>query len=433
MKIRLSSFLLLITFFLFSCSKDESPKPAIEQQEETNPDPDTNLEEAGPITYFTLISERPRAEGIINEWVVLHDEQGQLLDFRQFDMGDTLVFESETEVSDVINVTEVRYIQYDYGKNFTITTTTGVQKGSMWTFEANPVQDNFYQSDGAVGEFTFNIIRIPELEKMTVTNTKANLTSGYSSSTYPGPPPSTDLSTDINFYTGENEYYVSILDGLSQLKYYDFTYDNTDISVDYDDFKEFDAYHSVQLPENDFYIFNVAGFKENYPYSEQNGVVLHDVLSFPYPNVPTQPFVYGYLDIFNRYRTLLAITYKNLHYYHVQYGPKLKNIEIPDPTFTVEDPSKKNFRFNVDLDFVLSESLWSYSEGAAADNNLVQTYWYVKADNSLEPIVGDLPEEILMQYPEIKIEALEYQQTTLSLPMQSSEYRSKHTITIKKE
>lgn len=433
MKIRFLAFLVLVVFYLVSCSKDQSPKPDIEQQEEVTPDPDADEEETGPITYFTLISERPKAEGIIDEWVVLHDEQGQLLDFSKFDAGDNLVFESETEVSAVINITEVRFVQYDYGKAYTITTTTGVQKGSTWKLEAHPSPNNFYQSNGVDGDFKMDVSGIPELEKLTVTNTKFNLSSGYSSSTFPGFPPSTDLSFDVTLYTGENEYYVSILDGLNQLKYYDFTYDNIDVSVNYADFKEFDSYHDVYLPENNFYIFNVAGFKEDYPYSEQNGVVLHDVISFPFPDLPTQPFVYGYLDAFERYRTFFVLNYKNLHYTRIQYGPRLEKIEIPNPTMSISDSSRSRFRFDVDLNYVSASHEWSYSEGTSSDNNLYQTYWYLKVENGFEPVVGNLPEDILAQYPEMNVDALEYNQTTLNLPMESTEFNSKNLIVIKNE
>ncbi len=424
MKLGFPLSLVLLMCIVFACSKDQSSEPIEEQKEEPNLD---------SITYFTFISERPKDENIVEEWIVLHDAEGKLLDFSLFDFGDNLVFESKHDISDLISVTEIRFTQYDYGKNYTITTTTGIEKGSKWTLGPGPQSDDFYQSNGVEGDFNVTVSGIPGLEKLTVTNTKFNLGLSYSSTTFPGSPPSTDISADLTLYTGENEYYVSILDGLTQLKYYNFSYENMDVSLNYEDFLEFDAYHSVQLPDNNFYIFNVAGFKEDYPYSEQNGVVLHDVISFQYPEIPTRPFVYGYLDIFEKYRTLLVVNYKNLNYTRVQYGPRLEEIIIPDPTLTITDFSRSSFRFNVDLDYISSSHLWSYSEGTSSDNNLYQTYWYVEAASGFEPFVGELPEDILARYPEMNIADLEYEQSLLNLPLESTEYNSRNLIVIKNE
>lgn len=415
-------FVLSLVFLVSNCSKDESPTPKPDAQ----PDP----KEPETEVYFTLNVLGPRDFGATDEWIIIHDQNGKLLDFKQYTVGDVLKFEANTDsLTEKIAITELKYIfNADSGSKFhSLVTTPQVLKGSEWSFGSD--QESTFVPPVETGAFQLSVTNIPGMLKLNVSTKRSRL---YTSP-YAFPPHNLEnFSMNFKTYEGEDDYIISILDASNNIKYYDFgNPDMSDISVDYSQFKSFDHYINVNLPPHNDYYLNVAAFEDDDPFWNFGGYWLHDILGPLDTEISTTPLVFGYLDSFTRYRTTFVLQMEGYDYNIAQYGERLEELTIPDkPSLSIIDPSRNTFKFEVDIDYISANHGWNHNEGSNETNDYTSTGWGFFSEKGVDPIIGDLPDEILEKYPTMGIDKLEYSSTRLNLPIEQSEYFSSHGITI---
>ena len=380
--------------------------------------------------YFTFLSNVPSGEATIGQWVVVHDSNGQLLDFKSFETGQKLEFVSEYPVTEYLWITRIGAVQYDTGKSYSLQTTAGVTKGSEIVLNATPSPGDYFEAASAGTEFQVHVTGIPGYPYMTANNTRFEVGGGGSVSS-PGNPPVSEATWDLNFYEGLPEYYLTILDGNNMLKYLDFTYEGSNIDVDYSEFSNYDSQYGVTLPETqDFFLIDVTGFAENAPFHTFNGAVLQRFYNFEFPDPPAQPLAYGYLDVFPKYRTVLTVQWEDRSYTRLEYGARVEHMEVPDPAFTVLDASRGGIRFQTDANYSTARHRWNSIEGTAAGEDQYITNWYIETPPGTEVIDLPLPEDILTAEPQLDVDGLNYYSTTLNFPVNQTLPESFDALTI---
>lgn len=425
-------FLLIFNLFLVSCSKEENiPDPQNEQpdQQPTDPDPDGESEPPTPVTYFTFRDNNPFREDINGLYILIHDDQGTLLDYKAYENEVTLNFESTETISEKLSVTVIKRNVDNLGNTtYELTTTQAVQNGSEWILEPSGFSD--YPTPGNTGNFfTATINGVPRVNGFWRTNTIFELGGGASSTTYAGG--ITDMTIDLGLYEEYSDYYITILDGTNQLKYLRHSYDGTNIVVDYEELEDPVAQYEVNLPENhSFYWLEVAGFPEDIPYHDYYGGLLQRSITGLNPDVPTQPLVFGYPSGFERFRTVLSTRWDNKAYLRIQYGPALNGLNIPNPSFIIDNPLRNRFLFNTDVPYETARNTWRFDAGDMNDGTYIGTIWHTDVPSASPNIVGDLPQEILDALPELEIEELEYSHTTLKFSLEGGETLSRNELTI---
>ena len=409
----------VINLLLVSCSNDENVQ---------DPDPDDESELPAPVTYFTFRDNYSVQENRKGLYILVHDDQGNLLDYKPYENLVTLNFESTEPIGEKLSITVIKRIVDDPGnKTYELTTNLDVPKGSEWVLEpATITQYPALVSSG--NSFTATIEGVPGVQAFWRTNTAYELGGGASSTTYPD---GTDISISLDLFDGYPDFIITILDGSNQLKYLKHTYDGSDVVLNYEELQDPVAQYAVNLPENhSFFWLEVAGFPEDIPYHDYYGGILQRSIKGVYPEVPTNPLVFGYPGGFSRYRTVLSTSWDNKSYLRLQYGPPLNGLNIPNPTFSIVNPERSTFAFSTDAAYETARNTWRFGTGNRGEGTVIETIWHMDVPSGYPTIIGDLPIDILEALPELEIEELNYANTILKFSVEGGEGLSRNELTI---
>jgi len=425
-------YFLLSLVINLNCSKEETPAMVPDSNFQEEPEPEIETE-----VYFTLITESPpNSTETSDDWVILHDSNGNLLGYSSYETGDRIEFEAPTDLlTPTISVTYLKYLNTNGNQHFDISTSVDVDKGYIQNFGPNPPPENIDYTKK--GEFNLSVRDIPDPFR-NASPAKVELSSGLGrlgfSSTGTGSLNGTfELNLQIEALQGFDDYLISILDGNNRLKY--FYLNNPDVqnlSVNYNtDFVDFEKEISISLPPHTRFNLNIAGFKDDQGFSQYGGYWLHDVISVLNKDVIANPLKIGYLNMFNKYRTQFNISMDGYDYSISQYGEALDELVIPEkPVMNIVDKSVNSFLFDIDIEFSSTVHKWDYQEGSSAEGNHLLTRWQLYAPKDFNPIIGDLPIEILEKYPDISIERIKYKSSNFTLLNEDSEFQSNQRITI---
>lgn len=431
---------LLIFAFLIvvNCAKDEEPTPNPETEEKPiseveEPQEPQELETEVYFTINTFANSLETNWASLDQWIIIHDSNGKLLDYKLYESGDNLEFEAPRDsLTPTINITYFRFTKDANDRiNQELSTETGISKGSVETF--GPYESNTIVTEKE-GDFRVHINNIPNPNNTAYPH-KVELSSDLgrlgSSGSGAADPFGIDLYFDISKYEGFSNFFVSVLDHNNVLKYHFFEQTSLESYFsDYEtDFKVIEKDISLTLPSHRNYYLNIAGFEENQEFNQNGGYWVHEVISQITNTISTNPLRMGYPSIFPKYRTIFSIEMDGYSYVNAHYGKPLDAISIPGkPAFTIKNSSLNMFRFEVDMDYASVRHSWNYLEN---ENQYSRTNWRVFADKGYDPVIGNLPEEILLKYPSLHIDLLEYKSTSLDLPLRDdAEFLSTHRLTI---
>lgn len=393
---KFKAVLFCFTLLLYGCSdnsQDEIPQPAQEE------------------LYFSYKANDDTSES--DDWIIIHNSNGELLDYRAFEKNDFLEFKTKSPLlTDKISVS-VFSVYESYGKkNHFIKTTTAVDKGIVWDFEQEPIIEPITSS--SIGSFDFKLTNFPKTELLNISNKGGDINGSLSgvgaggSWTYSG--------SDFTLYEN-NDYLFTIAQGTSDSKYYyaENLNDGDVITVEYNQFIPFDSYLSINLPPDSSYFLLLLGFEDDQNYTLGDGYVLSKIFPFDNNSINQNPLRVGYLNNLDRYITTFDVYLEGYTYNYKKYGAKPNEIVIPeDPTFSIGDNSLENFRFSTSLDFNQYTSIWSNNTEEVSSN------WYVESGSNSYHKIGKIPEELVQKYPDFNINSLEYNKTHLTLSPEES-------------
>ncbi|MGI9549924.1 MAG: hypothetical protein ACR2MT_01890 [Aurantibacter sp.] len=408
MKFSKSLALLFIAFLLTNCSKDETPapKPSVEEQ----PDPENEGQKETEV-YFTY---RTSFAGNGDNWVVLHDTDGNLIDFAKTENGGPVEFSAHKDsVPEKFTMTEFFHGIDSGNKNESnsLLTYTNVEKGGYYS---EPFSGPYPPQP--IGSFDLRVENIPGIKSRILSNSRGLLNAGESNTEGDFTNASLALS-DIPLF--ENERYVlNIYDNSGGHKYIliEDPEKDANLIVDYTDFIEHDSYINIDLPNFESVFLSTSGYNEEKPNYAYSGLTFSNIWTFNSSGTIRA----GYLDGYENYRTDFGISLSDYAYAFSKVGDKMENIEVlPKPTFELHDASIHNFKIQTNLEFLTKTVKYNY--GYYADTSIV-TNWTVLSEGSDNHVIGNLPEEILSKYPNLNLSNARIQSVRLNthgLPLQA--------------
>ncbi|WP_108245500.1 hypothetical protein [Muricauda brasiliensis] len=410
-----------ILVICYGCSKDESQPPNPNPTGEDEPEEPTteNPEEQEPemVTYFTF--EALTNTGDTDDWVIIHDENGVLLDFKSFEFGDKFEFQvlEEEPQPNNFTITLFNYKNSIEGEMLhTIKSYPNISAESNWKHTPNAKANNEVQRGSPIGSvnITVNDAISPKYQFFSDTG-------GFIQSDY-GPDfegvTQNIFNENISIYQ-EQKLFYSFYDSNNQVKYYSIenVSDGDEIILDYSDFQSYDSYLEVDLPEDGAQhnlLAVVNTFEENQNISVSNGIHFYFIIDIV-DSDSTDPLKLGYLDAYSKYHSVLSLNNNTYAYSLVKFGDKPNEISIPNDTaITVSDESISNYQFETNLGFQMKDILWEVKEGEIYVD-LIQTTWNVFSAPDFSGTIGEIPEEIQSSYPNLRIDDLILTSTTLHL------------------
>jgi hypothetical protein len=353
-----------------------------------------------------------------DNWIILHNENGELLDYKEYEQYDYLTFETDSHL-----LTNKILVSLFYREEFTgnvvniIATTTDVNKGSIWDNHGLDIPE---YSDTETGNFNLVINNSPYLigEILVSNNNLSNVSSSGSGSSIGGV--WTYLRPNISLYE-ENDYFISIRTENFDPKYAFLTdvQDGDDISLDYEhDFMFFDSYLPVNVPANSsYYDFGLKAFEEDQEYRVYDGYSVFELFGSDIIN-PTTLNV-GYTDLFDKYITSFYVAFDDhLEYSYRRLGSKPSSgISIPENhTIDVINSTVENFEFSTNFSFETYSSTWFKKEGSSRNDDLLVNRWTITSPYNASHKAGDFPDELIQLYPDLlNISSLGYSGTSFTL------------------
>jgi len=406
--------LLFSVFLIVNCSKDETPAPKPDAEEQPQPQPQPQPVEPNEPEEEIYFSYHDDPNEFINSWrdnwMIIHNQDGELLDYRSFNRGDSLEFTGNTEKlenTSTLSITTLRYRPIlTNGNQHAISTTKGVEKGLVWSWGfptpisstpsiPNPEGTNFYQ-------YNITVNNVPNIAWHALVNE-----SGLSTKIDEEYRESNILElSEIGLFSDIYNLLI-IRDGNDQMKYsfLDLPDNATDIILDYDiDFLEFDTTLEIDLPEHTGYSTSIYANSLNTPYN--NSIRIGNDDSFQQPRTKA---LLGYLTTFDWFRTYVKINYdQNTTYEYLYKGSVPEQIIVPkEPQLTIQNDNVYNFDFSTNIDYLQYNAEWFYHD---APNYNMTTYELTGYPED-SGVLGTLPEEILDRYPELNLGNLKHQET----------------------
>lgn len=416
--------LLIVCAVLFTNCEQADPVEEIEkEQEDPKPDP----EEPKEITYFTYKAPAYSDTSESDDWVIIHDQDGKLLDYSALEKEDVLVFKKmDTALTNIENLTITTFTarSTETSNAHTLNTHPLVPVGAIWNKEIET--DGFHEENfkdfqlrnhtstpeekNNTKKSTHNILvnNIPGIEKYNITSA----VTGYVIADF-SPTDGEDLSLEnINLSEGVN-YIFFIADSQGSLKHLFFEIDeNTQgLIFDYTDFKDFQHILETQLPDNSNLFAVSRGFETIS--AENRGFEMTIESEYDNPNVSR----IGYADGFESYTTSFQLSMTSgygYRYYEHSVEPLNELTILPKPTFSILDKTPYAYEFETDMAYISGTTSWKYEENFP-DGTYVYSYWNIYIPDTKALSIGQLPEELITTHPKLSLEQLKHGDTHLTI------------------
>lgn len=420
---KLTQFALpIFCMFMFANCDEEISVTEIEKEQE-----EVEMETSKEVTYFTYSPNEYRDTSESDNWLIIHNQNGDLLGYQAFEREDTLVFSANdsllTETNTLV-ITTLSARQNETSNIHNLETFTHIPLGLNWSFgtfqsdseSKNPFNFSFdenHKDHSPKNSLKNNPIQlivnnIPGISKYSITS----VTTGVVTSNF-NPIAENTLSIENIELIPEINYILFVEDSQGGLKYIFLKIEeNTnELVLDYSDFKVFEIILETQLPPNN-YLFSVSrGFESSSDLSR--GLEMSVELDFNSPQLSR----IGYISGFGNYSTVFNIRMDSgysYEYYERGLMP-LKEISILEkPAFSVVNNSPHNFNFSTNIDFLRTNSVWQFEENLT-DGKYLYSNWRINTINTTSHVVGNIPQEILDAYPELSLNQVKYLNTSLEI------------------
>ncbi len=369
--------------------------------------------------YFTYYANETTTDS--DNWIIIHDQSGNLLDFSSYEQGETLIFEqlnSNLEKVVSLNVTKSSHFSSNIDLN-NFYTYVNIQKGAVWNLASteesginysfsevsNPIKKPSLINEKTI-QNNITVSNIPGIKKYNITSPSTGVISADFNKNESSTLSLLDitLETDITYII-----YVGDLQGNQKYLFFGGEESNPNLEFDYNDFLEFDNLIETNLPSNS-YLFTVSRGYQNAT-ALGRGYEMTVELDFGQPVLSQL----GYISGFESYSTNFQITLDDYSYGYLDVGQIPTQIVIRDrPMFSVTNPSLNEFKFETNQEYKWSESLWEYSNRPENITYSV-TRWSILNAKGLYSTIGSLPEEIVNKYPSLEIQKLSYNKTVLNI------------------
>ncbi|WP_420601850.1 hypothetical protein [Flagellimonas sp.] len=408
---------LALSFFLFiQCSKDNSPEPESEAPKETpkeTPKDPTPPPEPEPIVYFTFTIDQSINTSEQDNWILIHDENGKLLDYKSYESGETLEFEDlENNLTENIHIslfhhriitTQDQNNQPQQTDQHTGTTYTSIPIKNHWTHSKYPTKLEQKTELTANGEFSLHLSNFPNpdnvLNGFFSTMRHGNLSTvvapSFGSFSIFNPNTNTLELNGLASYNENPNYLMTVLNQENYEMRYSFfkkTENSANLNLDYNEFEVLDnIYNLPVLPDNQSYLFQHVGFETETSFKSDTGYFILGPQGSPDLNGNGIPV--GTLDQFEFYRTWLSYSTNEYSYHLNQDGPNMSIESYPEAPSVSSNGNINSFDFSTTADYLRREDSW-----IGSDNT---TNWKVVCDANTYPKLSEFPEELITLFPSL--------------------------------
>jgi hypothetical protein len=341
-------------------------------------------------TVFTLNFDSDYVAVGTDIWVLIHDSDGALLDYKLLDDGPVLTFSTSKNIPD--NKISVTFFQHYLSNSDIVTSYMGVPVGQEWTLKTEPY-DGF--------------IDLPVLNNVTITGL-GDVTSASVSAKNGG---AQDMFLDPNTHqlyvntSGAGRQLISI-ESSGELKYFWLLPYAEGQSVSFGDFANFDQTVQVSFPKCKPSLV-VIGYEDGPAMKDQ--FVLFDDFKF---GVERSSYNIGYLDEFDYYSTRLKINDGTYDMIYSSRGAKPTNISFPTGRqFDLPDKTISNFSMLHNQPF--SSRHTRYQSVSKPGETYYGVYWnvYAPADEK----IGQLPRDFQNYYPYLSLDRMVHMWTEVTI------------------
>lgn len=434
-------YCLVLSVFLFAkCSKDSVPAPedqTITEEPQPEPEPEPEPE---PIVYFTFTVDESIDTSYHDNWILIHDENGKLLDYKAYETGDTLEFE---EFED--NLTENIHVSlFNYGISYFLDENDQLQEGNGHngiTYPLIPLKSHWTQGEyqtvtdqnsplTANGEFTVSLSNFTHYDKLHNSSSLGTKIGNLSTlgglhlggpSAYYGSTNTLEMD-EITNYKENPDYLWTFL----EQENYEFKYaffedpeDGFNVELDYNSFNTFsNTDYLPVLPDNLEYDFWQFGYETEANFKSNSGFLL--LWLRLNPDLGGNGIPIATLDRFGYYKTLVGYRTEEYTYYLRQDGPNLSVGSFPEKPEIITNGDINSLEFSVNVDYIRREDSWTGTNTSVGNFN--ETGWKIVCDANSYPKISEFPEELTTSYPSI-VPLDELQRSSTIIYLQGDTYR----------
>ena len=418
MKFTKSIAVLCFVFLHFGCSESDGPEEEVTEGEGT----EEPVEEPVPAVFFTLnIEEGWRDTAERDDWLIIHDENGEIMGYQPFESDETLEFEAlESEVTDRLTLTLFSFSQ-DSSKNkfHDFLTYAEIEKGSTWKLKAFVPGP---EREPAIGKFDVSVTNFNGLLNAFSYGLSNSNGRGFISGSSQSMDGRTLTFPFLELYE-ENDYLLSLYDANGRPKYLfiDDVQNGDDLRLDFQDFNFFDSALRIDLhPPYYSCLGRVFAFEDNgegFKRSYRTNRIRYFSGGSQEGNFDTLEL--GFLDRYTNYGVTFSINKEAYNYQKVSYGPKPENITLPeDHSLMINNASLWDFDFTTNFEFIRKANYWIVGEGEL-NIDLATTRWTVLSSNSGFPKIHAIPQELKELYPNLDTDNLHYNSSTFYIQAES--------------
>jgi len=426
MKLTKLAFLFACIVLFTNCEKADPIEEIKKEQEDPKPDPKEEPKEPKEVTYFIFKAPDYSDTAESNDWLIIHDQDGKLLDYRPFEKEDVLVFKKmDTALTNTKNLTITTFASRSTATSNVhfLDTYPLVPVESSWNneIETNGFHDKNFKdfqvrrdaskvsekNHGKKSTHNVMVSNIPGIEKYNITSPQGYVTASFSPTT------GNDLSLEnLELNEGVN-YIFFIADSQGGLKHLFFEIDETtqDINFDYSDFEDFQHILETQLPENSNLFTVSRGFET--ASAENGGYEMIVETDFNSPSISRL----GYADGFESYTTSFHLAMTSgygYRYYEHSTAPLTEISILPKPSFSIIDKTPYAYEFETDIAFVSGSTSWRYEENLP-DGTYIYSSWSIQIPDTNALSISQPPEELILAHPKLSLEQLKHGDTDLTI------------------
>ncbi len=382
---KLSTIILILLVIFSGCDDEDDP------QNSPAPGPEPEL-----ITIFTLTIDMGYPLKRDN-WVMVHDKDGVLLDHKHIDTGGVLEFQTSATVPSEIGVTIFRYDTTGNSDVYTFESYLGVPTGQEWIWQ-KPDNPPVVGPGTSVGTFSASYT-LPTPLRMDIFGNGSTL--GNASQT------GNTKFYESTIYEKDKNFLLSIAgDGSLRYKFFEDVQDGDHFDVTFDAMEEYDKVIDISFPPTSdpyvkVYALDEEGNAQYYTY-------LNTFNLPPFaPSATLTDLKIGYLNRFEKYYTSVQIPSSAFGFTYEKVGTSPTDINFPaQADYEVTNRTLENFSYSNDKPFSMRRSLF---EDDAIPNR--QIWWTFFAPEGTYR-VKQLPEAFLEIYHFIKLQNFKHRTTS---------------------
>jgi len=386
---------ILAVLAIVSCSKDDGSEmdPQTQSPDTQNPDTPGGDVMNDSITYFTLnVNEFWIDDLIRSTYIVINDMDGKLIDYKKVENDNQYEFKvKEEDAKDLYTVTQ--FVDFaGGGGTFRVNSAStyyNIKQGAVWSFNGFPPP-----LPGPDTDLSFDLA-VENIEGWS--DYVLSTDNGFIRTTFDETPSSLDFS---GLSIEENSKYMLTVHFDSQPSKYiilENLIDGDKVTINGDELLAFDSSVAINLPDN--------------------GKVYTKSLTANTKITPAVSDNLNVLDAFSNYIIFIDSSdeAKNFTYRYENRtsSPKDINLSSTDFDFNIVNNSIDGFKFETTKNHDTKLSRWQ--EQVTMDTRTFLKYWTFNSDDKAYGTIPELPEALLTEFTDFKVENLEYNFTSLTV------------------